>query len=105
MEDLVNVRTYLDDLLIITKSSFDKHLTQVGNVLRQFQGVGLGVNAAKSFFAEAEMEYLGYILMQEDIKPQPEKVSAILAIRPPTILKELHKVLGMVQYYRDLWEM
>ena len=34
MEDLVNVRTYLDDLLIVTKSSFDKHLTQVGTVLR-----------------------------------------------------------------------
>ena len=33
MEDLVNVRTYLDDLLIITKSNFDKHLTQVGTVL------------------------------------------------------------------------
>ena len=32
MEDLVNVMTYLDDLLIITKSSFDEHLTQVGTV-------------------------------------------------------------------------
>ena len=33
MEDLVNVRTYLDDLLIITKFSLDEHLTQVGTVL------------------------------------------------------------------------
>ncbi len=45
----------------ITKSSFDKHLTQVGNVLRWLQGAGLRVNAAKSFFAEAEMEYLSNI--------------------------------------------
>ncbi len=104
MEDLVNVRTYLDDLLIITKSSYDKHLAQVGNVLRRLQGAGLHVNAAKSFFAEAEIEYLGYILTREGIKPQPEKVSAILAILPPTTVKELRKFLGMVQYYRDLWE-
>ena len=98
MEDLVNVRTYLDDLLIITKSSYDKHLAQVGNVLRRLQGAGLRVNAAKSFFAESEIEYLGYVLMQVGIKPQPEKVSAILAIRSPTVVKELHKILGMVQY-------
>ena len=58
----------------------------------------------KSFFAEAEIKYLGYVLTQEGIKPQPEKVSAILAIRPPTTVKELRKFLGMVQYYRDLWE-
>ena len=59
MEDLVNVRTYLDDLLIITKSSFDEHLTQVGNMLHRLQGAGLHVNAAKSYFAEAEIKYLG----------------------------------------------
>ena len=104
MEDLVNVRTYLDDLLIITKSSYDEHLAQVGNVLRRLQGAGLRVNAAKSFFAEAKIEYLGYILTREGIKPQPEKVSAILAIRPLTTVKELRKFLGMVQYYGDLWE-
>ena len=68
------------------------------------QEAGLHVNAAKSFFAEAEIEYLGYVLTQEGIKPQPEKVSAILAILPPTTVKELRNVLGMVQYYRDLWE-
>ncbi len=63
--------------------SFDKHLTQLGNVLRRLQGAGLRLNTAKSFFAEAEIEYLGYVLTREGIKPQPEKVSAILAILPP----------------------
>ena len=42
--------------------------------------------------------------MCEGIKPQPEKVSAILAIQPPTNVKDLRKFLGMVQYYCDLWE-
>ena len=65
---------------------------------------GLHVNATKSTFAANEIEYLGYIPMQEGIKPQPEKVSAILAIQPPTNVKGLRKFLGMVQYYRDLWE-
>ena len=59
MEDLVNIRTYLDDLLIITKAAFDYHLTQVGTVLSHLQGTSLRVNTAKSFFAEAKIEYLG----------------------------------------------
>jgi hypothetical protein len=99
METLDYVRTYLDDLLIISKSSFDNHLTQIETVLCQLRDAGLRVNAK-----EAEIEYLGYVLTREGIKPQPEKVSAILAINPPSTVKELHKFLGMVQYYRDLWD-
>jgi hypothetical protein len=49
------------------------------------------------------MKYLGYILMHTGIKPQPKKIKAILAISPPKQVKDLHKFLGIVQYYRDLW--
>jgi hypothetical protein len=41
-------------------------------------------------------------LTREDIKPQSNKVQAILAIQPSKNVKELRHVLGMVQYYRDL---
>jgi hypothetical protein len=37
------------------------------------------------------------------MKPQPKKIEAILAIKPPTNVKELRRFLGMVQYYRDMW--
>ena len=80
MEDLVNVGTYLDDLLIINKSDVDDHLTQVGTLLCHLQGASLRDNDAKLFFTEAKIEYLGYILRQEGIRPQPEKVSTILAV-------------------------
>ena len=30
-------------------------------------------------------------------------VQAILSLTPPTGVKDLHRFLGMVQYYRDLW--
>ena len=96
--------TYLDDLLIITKSNFHYHLTQVGTELPHLQGASVRVSTAKTFFVEAKIEYLGYMLMLEGIKPQPEKVSAILAIRTPTTIKELREFLGMIQYCRDLWK-
>jgi hypothetical protein len=50
-----------------------------------------------------ETEYLGYVLSRDGIKPQPKKVQAILALTPPQNVKQLHRFLGMVQYYRDIW--
>ena len=67
MKTLDYVRTYLDDLLIISKSRFDDQITQIETVLCRLQDADLCVNAAKSFFAEAEIEYLGYVLTREGI--------------------------------------
>ncbi|KAL3759593.1 hypothetical protein ACHAWU_009740 [Discostella pseudostelligera] len=97
------VRTYLDDLLSITKGTFDDHLHRLEQVLQIMRKAGLRINAAKSKFCATEIEYLGYVLTQSGIKPQLKKVQAILALNPPTNVKELRSFLGMVQYYRDLW--
>ena len=90
---------YLDDLLMLTKGTYNDHTLKLHMVLRQLLDAGLHVNAHKSTFPYDEIEYLEYILMHEGIKPQPEKVSAILAIQLPTNVKGLRKFLGMVQYY------
>ncbi len=103
MESLEYVRAYLDDLLCISKLSLEDHLEKLEEVLRQLCGTGLKVNAAKSAFCALEIEYLGYILTRDGIKPKIYKVQTILAIKPPTGVRQLRHFLGMVQYYRDLW--
>jgi hypothetical protein len=54
---------------------------------------------AKSSFRAHEIEYLGYILTRDGIKPQLKKVQAILTLNLPNNVKELRHFLGMVQYY------
>ncbi len=103
MESLEFVRAYLDNLLCISKLSLEDHLEKLEVVLRRLYNAGLKVNAAKSTLCALEIEYLGYVLTRDGIKPQSNKVQAILAIKPPTGLKQLRHFLGMVQYYRDLW--
>jgi hypothetical protein len=97
------VRVYMDDLLIITRQTVEEHLQKMETVLTRLRDAGLKVNAAKSSFCAHEIEYLGYILTREGIKPQSKKVQAILALNPPKNVKELRHFLGMVQYYRDMW--
>ena len=103
MAALEFVRTYLDDLLCITRASLEDHLEKLRVVLTRLQDAGLKVNADKSKFCAYETEYLGYVLTRDGIKPQINKVQSILALKPPTNVKELRRFLGMVQYYRDLW--
>ena len=103
MASLEYVRAYIDDLLIITRGTLDDHIEKIEIVLAKLRDAGLKVNAAKSFFCTHEIEYLGYILTREGIKPQNKKVQAILALNPPNSVKELRHFLGMVQYYRDMW--
>jgi hypothetical protein len=103
MATLEFIRTYLDDLLIITKGNLEDHLEKLSMVLPRLQDTGLKINANKSNFCTLEMEYLGYILTRDGIKPQPNKAQAMLALAPPKNVKKLRRFLGMVQYYRDLW--
>ncbi len=103
MESLEYVQAYLDDLLCVSRSSLEDHLKKLEEVLRRLCDVGLKVNAEKSTFCALEIEYLGYILTRDNIKPQSNMVQAILAIKLPTGVRQLRRFLGMVQYYRDLW--
>ena len=73
-------------------------------VLSGLKNAGLCINVTKSSLVLHEIEYLGYILTRGGIKPHPEKVQAMLALKEPTSVKELRKFLGMVHYYCDVWE-
>jgi hypothetical protein len=73
MEPLEFVSAYLDNLLCISKLSLEDHLERLEVVLGQLHEAGLKVNAAKLTFCALEIEYLGYILTRDSIKPQSNK--------------------------------
>jgi hypothetical protein len=83
----------MDDLLIIMRGILDEHLQKMETVLTRLRDAVLKVNAAKSVFCAYEIEYLGYILTREGIKPQPKKLQVILELNPPNNVKELRHLL------------
>jgi hypothetical protein len=80
MEDLEYEQVYLDNLLCISRSSLEDHLKKLKEVLRRLCNAGLKVNVKKSTFCALKIEYLGYILTRDGIKPQSNKMQAILTI-------------------------
>ena len=69
MAPLEFVRTYLDDVPTITNSTFSDHLEKLEQVLKKLDEAGLRVNVSKSHFCTSELEYLGYVLTRDGIKP------------------------------------
>jgi Reverse transcriptase (RNA-dependent DNA polymerase) len=103
MYGLEFVRAYLDDLLVVSKDSFENHFIHLEEVFTILASAGLKVNASKSYFCCDELEYLGYLINRKGVKPTMKKVEDIMKIDAPTTRKQVRSFIGMVNYYRDMW--
>jgi transposase InsO family protein len=100
---LETVRVYLDDILHVTKGSWEEHLKILDELFARLRKAGLKVNAKKSNFGAHELEYLGYKITRTGIQPIAKKVKAIQAIKAPKTRKQLRGFIGMINFYRDMW--
>lgn len=97
--DLDFVCVYIDDVLIISDGSYKDHLTKLNMVLTRLNKANFRANVRKCYFAQDNLEYLGYQLTREGIQQQPQKVEAICQLAAPNTRKQLRHFLGMVNFY------
>jgi hypothetical protein len=92
VQDMEYVKTYLDDLLILTNknNSFKDHLLKLEMVLARLSTAGMRVKISKSKFFAEQIEYLvhTYWITRQDIQPIRNKVEAIFNIKAPKTRKE-----------------
>ena len=70
------VVVYFDDILVYSPSK-EKHLQHLRQVLEVLQKEKLYVNLKKCSFLQTEVVFLGFIVSEEGLKPDPEKIQAI----------------------------
>ena len=70
----------------------------------RLQKAGLKVNARKSCFGAHIFDYLGYHVTCDGVIPIPKKVEAIQALAVPKTRKKLRQFIGMINFYRDMWQ-
>ena len=76
---------------------------QLEQVLERLKGANFKVNAKNSNFFATEIEYLGFWLTREGIRPIEKKIKAILDLAVPDTLKLLKHFLDVVNFYRNMW--
>ena len=104
LDGLHSVRVYIDDILHVDKGTWEEHLETLDQILHRIKSAGLKINAKKSFFGVDELEYLGYKISTKGISPLTKKVEALQAITIPKTRKQLRRFVGMINYYRDMWQ-
>jgi hypothetical protein len=82
------VKTYFDDLWILTNSSFKNHLLKLQMVLSRLSTAGMRVKISKSKFFAEQIEYMRYLITRQGIQPIRNKVEAILNLKVPKTRKQ-----------------
>ena len=90
--------------MIISNSNFEDHLNKVKILSKKLKAAGFKINAEKSFFAKDNLEYLGFKISRQGMTPFPDKVQAIKYIAVPNNKRQLTSFIGVLNYYRDMWQ-
>ena len=77
------VVVYLDDGLVIA-DSIDQVLERLNTVLDTLVKAGFSFNFAKCSFLKTSVLYLGYIVHNGDVRPNPGKIHALSSLPTPT---------------------
>ena len=94
LEGLTGV-TCLMDYILIHGSNQQEHNKRLIAVLEQLQKFHVTLNKGKCVFSTCSMKFLGLVINQEGIKPDPEKVQAIEDLEEPKSVSNLRQFLSM----------
>ena len=99
MYGLASVRCFLDDILILG-STKDEHLANLRKVIERLHNAQLSIKISKCRFFETSLKFLGHIISETGLSPDPAKIEAIKKMKQPTTVKEIQGFLGLVGFYR-----
>ena len=93
--------SYIDDVLIFSKTEAE-HKAHVSSVMASLQAAGLIVNQSKCEFQTEKVNFLGFELTKQGIKPSEERTLAISNLKKPTNSQDLRRFIGGIGYYHWL---
>ncbi|NXL68917.1 POL5 protein, partial [Chordeiles acutipennis] len=87
----IQITQYVDDLLI--SGNKEESVREATIQLLNFLGEkGLRVSKGKLQFVETKVRYLGHMISQGSRKLNPERITGIISLPPPTTKQEIQKL-------------
>lgn len=102
-EDMDNVHVIADDALICgygdtLETALKDHDRALHAFLQRCQSTGIVLNPAKLVFKTTQTSFMGHILTDKGILPDPAKVQAITELPYPTDVASVRRLCGLVNY-------
>lgn len=93
------VSVYMDDVSIYTRT-FEEQIELIKEVFSRFKKYNIQANIKKCTFFAKSVEYLGFIIENGEVKPNPNKAKIIRNYPMPQTRKQVQSFLGMLTYYK-----
>ena len=90
---------YLDDIIVFG-STLEDHNRNIVTLFERLRKTGLKLQPDKCEYLRPELEYLGHVITSEGVKPNSEKIKAVVNFKLPTTPTEVKSFLGLSGYYR-----
>ena len=90
---------YINDVLIASRD-IKEHQDHMLKIFMRLAHFGLKINVSWCDFAVSKLNFLGHMIVEQGITPIPEKVTTMRDFLQPTLLRQLRRFLGLVNYYR-----
>src|SRR6266542_1672360 len=94
------IMVYLNDIIIFSQT-IDEYLQYIRKVLEALWQTGLKLKLEKCEFAKKQLKYLGFIVEEFGIKPDPEKVRAIVDQSTSTNQTQIRSFFKMIRFFRN----
>lgn len=95
--DIPGVHVIVDDMIISARNE-QEHDEILHMVMKRASETGVKFNKDKTQFKVREVKYMGDIVSETGIRPDPEKVRAIVDMPTPECKADVQRILGMVNY-------
>jgi transposase InsO family protein len=90
---------YLDDVILFCQS-VPQSLEQLDEVFGRLAQAGLKLKPSKCELLRPQVSFLGHVVSQSGVCPDPAKVAKIKDWDPPRNVTEVRSFLGLCSYYR-----
>ena len=103
LEGLDGVVCVADDILVYGVGDKEQQATldhdeKLRKLMTRCSERGIRLNNEKTEMRKNEIRYLGHRISKDGLKPDPDKVKAIVNMKPPSDVAEIQRLAGMVNY-------
>ena len=86
-----NVEVYVDDMLVKSQDE-EIHLDDLQETFDTLRQYSMKLNPSKCAFGVSSRKFMGFMVSHRGIKTNPDKIQAILDMKPPQNVKEVQSL-------------
>ena len=90
---------YLDDIIVFGRT-FGESLERLELVLRALRRANLTLHPGKCSLFRKQVQFIGHVVSEEGVAPDPSKVSAVKHFPVPKSVRGVREFLGLASYFR-----